>query len=263
MAKNEYLPFPAPIVDIRQETEIDYTFRLKTDLKAKNGQFVQVSLPGVGEAPISVSDFGQGYIDLTIRRCGKLTDVIHELEVGDTMFIRGPYGNGFPISEYNGQKLVINAGGTGLAPVKSIINHFYRNLNDLEDMQLLVGFRSPADILFENEIKKWEEKMPVTLTVDNGDEGWEGKEGFVTEYVEKLALDKEDSRVIIVGPPAMMKYTALEFLKAGIPEENIWVSFERKMCCGIGKCGHCKIDDKYICVEGPVFRYDQAKNLID
>lgn len=264
MSKNPYLPDPVPIIEIIPQSEIDYTFRLKTDLKAQNGQFLQLSIPGVGEAPISISDWGAGYIDLTIRRCGKLTDVLHELEVGDPLFIRGPYGNGFPIEEYKNKNLVIVAGGTGLAPVKSIVNHFYRNLKEVNSFQLITGFKSPQDILFADEIENWEKRFPVILTVDQSDEEWAGNEGLVTQYVDKLDLgDKENTQVIVVGPPLMMKFTVLKFLELGLSEDQIWVSYERKMCCGIGKCGHCKMDDTYICVEGPVFRYDQAKTLID
>lgn len=262
--QNPYLPYAVPIVEIIPQSEIDYTFRLKTDLKPQNGQFLQLSIPGVGEAPISISDWGDDYIDLTIRRCGKLTDVVHDLKVGDQLFIRGPYGNGFPIEKYMGKNLVIVAGGTGLAPVKSIVNHFYRNLEEVKRFQLITGFKSPADILFSDELANWEKRFSVTLTVDKGNEEWTGNEGLVTQYIEKLDLDDiENTEVIVVGPPMMMKFTVLKFLEVGIPEEQIWVSYERKMCCGIGKCGHCKMDDTYICVEGPVFRYDQAKNLID
>ncbi len=261
---NPYLPNSAPITKITKETDIDYTFRLACDIKPQNGQFLQISIPRVGEAPISISDFGDGYLDMTIRRVGRVTNDIHELKVGDRLFIRGPYGNGFPIDKYKDKNLIIAAGGTGLAPVKSIVNYFYNNIDELKSFKLLVGFKSPKDILFSDEIEKWKEKIDVTLTVDNGDENWTGNKGLITKYVSQLNIDDMDNtEIIIVGPPIMMKFTGLEFLKLDVPKEKIWVSFERKMSCGIGKCGHCKIDETYVCLEGPVFNYTKAKKLID
>lgn len=264
MAKNPYLPQKAKILKIKPQTDIDYTFTLKCDLNPQSGQFVEVSLPKVGECPISVSDFGVGWIEMTIRRVGKVTNVLHSLKEGESMFIRGPYGNGFPLNEYRGKHVVIAAGGTGLAPVKSVINFFYHRPEEVKQLELLAGFKTPGDILFRDELEKWRDRFNVTVTVDRGDDNWDGNVGLITEFVKPLNLPRPgETRVIVVGPPAMMKFTVQEFLNLGVPEENITVSFERKMCCGIGKCGHCKIDDTYVCLEGPVFNYTKAKNLID
>ena len=261
---NPYLPTKAEIIKITPETETDYTFRLSISLEVQNGQFIEVSLPRVGEAPISVSDFGKDYIDLTIRRCGVLTNVIHTLKVGDFMYVRGPYGKGFPIEGYKGKQLIIASGGTGLAPVKSIVRYFYEHLEEVEQFDLLCGFRSPKDVLFTETIEAWKQRFNVIATVDQGDETWTGNVGLITKLVPELEIkDLNNIQVVVVGPPAMMHFTCLEFLKRGVKEEDIWVSYERKMCCGIGKCGHCKIDDTYICLEGPVFNYVQAKNLMD
>ncbi|MFZ5967126.1 MAG: anaerobic sulfite reductase subunit AsrB [Bacillota bacterium] len=263
---NPYIPKKYEILTIQKQTDIDYTYRLAYDQKPNNGQFVEVSIPKIGEAPISISDFGDGYIDMTIRRVGKVTDYLHELKPGDFMFLRGPYGNGFPLEHYKGKRLIIAVGGTGLAPVKSIINYFHHNSHEIEELNLFIGFKSPRDILFADEIKAWQgnDKFQVTLTVDKGDELWQGNVGLITKYVSEMELPQDQNfEVIIVGPPLMMKFTGLEFLKLGVPEEKIWVSFERKMSCGIGKCGHCKIDETYVCLEGPVFNYTKAKQLID
>lgn len=261
---NPYLPKAYKLLDIRQETEIDYTFRVETDIKPTFGQFVQVSLPRIGEAPISVSDYGDGWIDLTIRKIGKVTDEIHALKAGDNIFLRGPYGNGFNLDKFKGKHIVIAAGGTGLAPVKSLINYFYNNSDDVEELELLLGFRDPYNIMFQEDIKKWQKKFHTTITVDNAC-GIDGTcEGLITEYVKHIKLsDFHTMEVIIVGPPIMMEFTAKEFLQLGVPEDKIWVSFERKMSCAIGKCGHCKVDEVYVCLEGPVFKYSQAKELID
>jgi anaerobic sulfite reductase subunit B len=264
--KNPYLPNKYRILDVQHQTDIDYTFRVAYDIKPKNGQFVELSIPMIGDAPISISDFGDGYIDMTIRRVGKVTDYLHNLQPGDHMYLRGPYGNGFPLDHYKGKRLVIAAGGTGLAPVKSIINYFHKNAHEIQSLDLFIGFKSPKDILFMDEIENWmkNERFNVVLTVDKGDECWTGNVGLITQYISKASIGKDENlEVIIVGPPMMMKFTALEFLKKEILENQIWVSFERKMSCGIGKCGHCKINETYVCLEGPVFNYTKAKKLID
>lgn len=264
MTKNEYVPFISKILEVIKHTEIEYTFRMEFKGDVKPGQFFEVSLPKYGEAPISVSGIGENYVDLTIRRVGKVTDEIFNNYVGDKLFLRGPYGNGFDINNYKDKEVIVVAGGTGLSPVKGIVDYFSNNTKDCKNFTLISGFKSPKDILFKDDIKEWEKNIDLILTVDGAEEGYEGKVGLVTKYVPELEIkDMENVQVVVVGPPMMMKFTVLEFLKLGIKEENIWISQERKMCCGIGKCGHCKIDDTYICLDGPVFNYTKGKELID
>ena len=266
MTTNHYLPVKAKILDVKKQTAIDWTYRLECSFNPKWGQFAEVSIPGVGECPISISDYGDGYIEMTIRRVGKVTNTIHQLNEADHLFIRGPYGSAFPVPDFYGRHLIIAAGGTGLAPVKSIINHFYRQPDKLKKMDLLVGFKSPSDALFQDELSAWSRVLNVSVTVDKLDNqtDWGGRVGLITALVPETEIpETAKTSVVIVGPPVMMKFTAQEFLKRGIPEENIWVSFERKMCCGVGKCGHCKIDNTYVCLDGPVFNYTKAKKLLD
>ncbi|MGG7058298.1 anaerobic sulfite reductase subunit AsrB [Clostridium tertium] len=264
MTKNEYIPFISEILEVIKHTEIEYTFRMEFKGDVKPGQFFEVSLPKYGEAPISVSGIGENYVDLTIRRVGKVTDEIFNNYVGDKLFLRGPYGNGFDINNYKDKEVIVVAGGTGLSPVKGIVDYFSNNTKDCKNFTLISGFKSPNDILFKDDIKEWEKNINLILTVDGAEEGYQGKVGLVTKYVPEIDIeDKENVQIIVVGPPMMMKFTVLEFLKLGIKEENIWISQERKMCCGIGKCGHCKIDDTYICLDGPVFNYVKGKELID
>lgn len=262
--ENVYLPKPSKILSITTHTDIDYTFRMEFEGEVKPGQFFEVSIPKYGEAPISVCEIGKGYIDLTIRRVGVVTDVIHSFFSGDTLFMRGPYGNGFDVNSYKGKELIIAAGGTGLAPVKGVIDYFNANRKEVKNFNIVMGFKSPEDILFKKDIDRWRGNIDLTLTVDKAEEGYEGNVGLITNYVKHIKIENiDDVQVIIVGPPIMMKFTVAEFIKRGIKEENIWVSYERKMCCGLGKCGHCKMDDTYICLEGPVFNYTKAKNLVD
>ena len=262
--ENIYLPKASKIISVTPHTDIDYTFRMEFTGEVKPGQFFEVSIPKYGEAPISVCEIGDGYIDLTIRRVGVVTDVIHTFFPGDKLFMRGPYGNGFDVNIYKGKEVIVAAGGTGLAPVKGIVDYFSAHRNEVKNFNLLVGFKSPEDILFREDIKKWNDNIDITLTVDKADEGYDGNVGLITNYIKDLAIENvEKVQVVVVGPPIMMKFTVAEFIKRGIKEENIWVSYERKMCCGLGKCGHCKMDDTYICLEGPVFNYTKAKNLVD
>lgn len=262
--ENIYLPFISKIIRITPHTDIDYTFRMEYSGEVKPGQFFEVSVPKYGEAPISVCGIGEGWVDLTIRRVGVVTDVIHTFFPGDTLFMRGPYGNGFDINLYKGKEVIVAAGGTGLAPVKGIVDYFSAHREEAKNFNVLMGFKSPDDILFKEDIKKWSETINVTLTVDKAEEGYNGNVGLITNCVKELNIENVDeAQVVIVGPPIMLKFTVAEFINKGIKEENIWVSYERKMCCGVGKCGHCKMDDTYICLEGPVFNYTKAKNLVD
>lgn len=262
---NVYRPFSSRIIKIIPHTDIDYTFFMEYTGNVKPGQFFEVSIPKYGEAPISVSEIGAGYVGLTIRRVGAVTNTIHELQEGGVLFLRGPYGNGFDINLYKGKEIIVAAGGTGLAPVKGLVDYFAEHVNEAKSFSLIAGFKSPKDILYRDDFKKWQETINVTLTVDQSDdEGYTGNVGLITKYVQDMKIeDSSNAQVVVVGPPIMIRFTVAEFIKRGILEENIWVSYERKMCCGVGKCGHCKIDDTYICLEGPVFNYVKAKTLTD
>lgn len=262
---NPYIPIAAKITDIVKHTDIEWTFRVEANTKdVLPGKFYEISIPKFGESPISVSGYGKDYIDFTIRSVGKVTNELFDYKVGDSFFIRGPYGNGFDVSLYEDREVVVVAGGSGLAPVRGIIEHFYENIDKCKSFKLIAGFRSPQDVLFKDDLKKWSEKLDVIVTVDKADGNYQGNIGLVTKYIPNLQIENiNNTSAIVVGPPMMMKFTVEEFLKRDLAENNIWVSYERKMCCGIGKCGHCKMDDTYICIDGPVFDYSYAKNLID
>lgn len=262
--QNHYIPTPTKILEVIKHTDLEYTFRMSFDGIAKPGQFFEISLPKYGEAPISVSGFEPGIVDFTIRRVGKVTNEIFENYVGDTLLIRGPYGNGFDIENYKGKEVVIIAGGTGLSPVRGVVQHFAKHPEDAISTTLIAGFKSPQDVLFKDDFAFWKEQINVIQTVDRAQEGYDGPVGMVTKYIPDLQFENLDNTAFIcVGPPIMIKFTVMEILKLGVKEENIWISHERKMCCGLGKCGHCKIGATYICLDGPVFNYVEGKNLID
>ena len=262
---NPYIPSPAEILEIIKHTENEWTFRVKADTSVtKPGQFYEISLPKFGESPISVSGIGKDFIDFTIRAVGRVTNEIFEYKIGDKLFIRGPYGNGFDLNEYNGKELAIVVGGSALAPVRGIIQHVYNNLDKVKSFKLIAGFKSPKDILFAKDLEEWSKKLDVIVTVDGAEDDYKGPKGLVTKYIPDIKFnDLDNSSAVVVGPPMMMKFSVAEFLKLNLSEKNIWVSYERNMHCGIGKCGHCKMDATYICLDGPVFNYEFAKNLVD
>ena len=270
MMNNIIMPKPYEILDVKPMTDIEYLFKLSypnaSDIKF--GQFMELSLPKVGECPISITDFNsnEGWIEFLIRKVGIVTDEIFKLKAGDYIPLRGAYGKGFDQVDIKDKKVVIATGGSGLAPVRSLVNHIYNNPDKVKSMELLCGFKDANSILFKDDIEKWKTRHTVTLTVDQGC-GLDGEcVGLVTEYVPKLQMlngSYDDLEVIIVGPPLMMKFTALSFAKMGVPDEKIWLSFERRMSCAVGKCGHCRIDEVYVCLDGPVFNYSFAKDLID
>ena len=264
MVRNDYIPFASEILEVIKHTDIEYTFRMAFRGDVKPGQFFEVSIPKYGEAPISVSGIGDGFVDLTIRRVGKVTNEVFEHYVGDRLLMRGPYGNGFDLEDYKGKEMVIIAGGTGVSPVRGVISYFAEHESECKDMTLIAGFKSVKDILFKADFKQWCQKMNVILTLDSGEETDEHKVGLVTKYIPDLQLqDVSKAVAIVVGPPAMMRFSVKGLLERGFKEENIWISHERKMCCGLGKCGHCKVNDTYICLDGPVFNYTKGKTLID
>ena len=260
---NEYIPFLSQIKSVQKHTEIEYTFRMSYVGDVQPGQFFEVSIPKFGQAPISVSGMGEDYVELTIRKVGKVTNEIFENQAGQSLFMRGPYGNGFTLDTYKGKELIIVAGGTGVSPVKGVIDYFGEHGDEVKSLSVIAGFKSPKDMLFKDSIGRWEQQMNLIITVDQADEpGY--RTGLVTAYIPDLPIkNMEDAAAIVVGPPVMMKFSVAELLKRGLKEEQIWISQERKMCCGMGKCGHCKMDDTYICLDGPVFNYTKGKKLFD
>jgi anaerobic sulfite reductase subunit B len=264
--ENPYVPFPSKIAKVIRHTDTEYTFRMEYEdtENVKPGSFFEISIPKFGEAPISVSGIEKGLLDFTIRRVGRVTNEIFENYEGSTLLIRGPYGNGFDVTKYYDKELIVVAGGTGVSPVRGVIDYFAKNPDKVKKMTTIAGFKSPEAILFKDDLKRWEDNMDFILTVDNngGDDSY--KQGMVTQYIPDIKVsDFANVAAIVVGPPVMMKFVVKALLDLGLKEDDIWISQERKMCCGLGKCGHCRINDTYICLSGPVFNYSFGKDLID
>ena len=270
--KNEYIPKPAKIKSIQEESFDTKTFKvvfedrvLAKDFDFKPGQFMQVSLLGIGEAPISItsSPKQKGYLEFTIRAMGRLTQEIHKLEKKDRLYIRGPYGNPFPLKEAEGKDLYFIAGGIGLPPLRSLINSVFNQRENFGKVKILYGAKTPDELCFKAELESWS-KMPdteVLLTVDQPDKTWKQNIGVVTSLWNKTDMTTTSGIAYVCGPPIMIKFVIEKLLNSGFKEENIFVTLERYMKCGIGKCGHCNLGEKFVCVDGPVFSFAQLKKF--
>ncbi len=270
--KNIYLPHLVEIVDVKQETPDIKTFKLKFKDQAvedsfdyKPGQFVEFSIFGEGEAPfcISNSPTRKSGIECSVKRMGKITQALHELDTGDTVGIRGPYGNGFPIEDLKNKNLLFVAGGIGLAPLRSLINYCLDNRGDFKTITIVNGARTSKDLVYKNEYQAWEKAKDTKLylTVDCQEENWTCMVGVVPKILEQLKPTCKDSVAIVCGPPIMIKFTMPVLLKIGFCPEAIITTLEMKMKCGLGKCGRCNIGNLYVCKDGPVFAYAQLEAL--
>ncbi len=269
--KNEYIPSPAVIESVRAESFDTKTFRVSfasgSVFDYKPGQFAQVSLPGAGEAPISItsSPSSRGALEFTIRAAGKLTREIHKLKPGDKFYIRGPYGNSFPFDEVKGINLFFIAGGIGLPPLRSLINEVLNARSDFGEISVLYGAKTPDELCFKHELEYWRkiQGVKVFLTVDSPDNDWRGNTGVVTTLCDLSGMGSKTGAVFICGPPVMIRFVLKKITGAGFGEEDIYITLERYMKCGVGKCGHCNIGGKFVCIDGPVFTYKQIKEFPD
>lgn len=270
--KNEYTPYKTTIVSIKKESFDTNTYKvvfddekIKSSFDYKQGQFAEISLLGIGEAPISItsSPSRKGFLEFSIRATGTLTDKIHGLKRGNSLFVRGPYGNSFPFEEIKGKNLYFIAGGIGLAPLRSLINMVFDHRKDFKHINILYGAKTSDDICFKEELEEWK-KVPDTevwLTVDKPCEGWGCSVGVVTELWKETEVHPENAVAIVCGPPIMIRFVSLKLIESGFKEKDIIMTLERYMKCGIGKCGHCNLGEKFVCVDGPVFTYEQVKAL--
>ena len=259
------------ITDIRQDTPDVKTFRVNALDGGKvfehiPGQCAFLSMPGVGEALFSItsSPTNKEFQEFSIKRCGCVTEWIHGVEVGQMITIRGPYGNGFPVdTDFAKKDLLFIAGGIGLAPLRSVINYVRGNRDNYGKVDIVYGSRSMDDLVDYNEIvTEWvnEKDFNVHLTIDREQEGWDGHVGFVPNYVKELGFDTNKT-CVICGPPIMIKFTLAGLIELGFNKDQVYTTMELRMKCGVGKCGRCNIGDKYVCKDGPVFRYDEIGEL--
>ncbi len=266
-----YMPTPARIIDTMELTELEKVFKLKLpsgfELNHRPGQFVQISVLGIGEAPISIcsspSRSTGGAFEICVRRVGIVTNAMHALKPGALIGVRGPFGRGFPIERFRGKDILFVPGGLGLAPLRSLINEVLDERGKYGRIIILYGARSPKDLLFQAELQEWQQRTDIEchVTVDRPDEKWTGNVGVITTLFPKVTIHPRNMVSVVVGPPVMYRYVLMELLGKGIAEGNIWFSFERRMKCGVGKCGHCQMHHIYTCQEGPAFSYAEIKHL--
>jgi sulfhydrogenase subunit gamma (sulfur reductase) len=265
-----YLPVMARVLKVEQMTALEKLFTLQLpggrSLGNDPGQFVECSLMGIGEAPISISSSpsrSNGTFELCIRRVGDLTGALHNLEPGDVVGVRGPFGNGFPIGRMRGKDMLFAAGGLGLAPLRSLINQVLDERGAFGRVIILYGTKQPSEILFKKELEEWAEREDVEfhMTLDRADGDWTGNVGVITTLFPKVTINPRNTVAATCGPPIMYRFVLMEMLGKGIPETQIYLSLERRMKCGVGKCGHCQINDMYCCQDGPVFTYAQIKGI--
>ena len=265
-----YVPTMARLLQVEQITELEKVFTLELpdghSLGNEPGQFVEVSLFGIGEAPISISSSpsrSNGTFELCIRRVGDVTNALHQMEPGAMLGIRGPFGNPFPVAEMKGKDILFAAGGLGLAPLRSLINEVLDQRGLFGRVIILYGTKQPSEILFKDELAEWAERDDVEfhMTVDRADEDWKGNVGVITTLFPKITVNSRATVAATCGPPIMYRFVLMELLGKGIPETQIYLSLERRMKCGVGKCGHCQINGLYCCQDGPVFRYADVKGL--
>lgn len=265
-----HLPRIAEIVRVEALSDREKVFEFKfadgKDLGHRPGQFVEISILGIGEAPISVtsSPTHKGSFELAVRATGSVTNALHRLTKGAKVGIRGPFGNGFPLETLKGKDLLFVAGGIGLFPLRSLINYVLDTRKDFGEVTTLFGCRSPQERLFCDQLAAWNacKDMCFMETVDRApDDSWKGNVGVITTLFPKINIDPAKTYAIVVGPPIMYRFVIAECLKKGLAEDHIIMSLERRMKCGVGKCGHCQINGLYCCQEGPVFTYAQVKSL--
>ena len=270
-ALDTLIPKVGIITDIRTETPDVKTFRVNAPEGGKlfehmPGQCAMLCVPGVSEGMFSItsSPTNKEYQEFSIKRCGMLTDYLHSLEVGDEITVRGPYGNHFPVEDkLKGKDLLFIAGGIGLAPLRSVINYVLDNRADYGTVDIVYGSRSKDDLVKLEEIQNvWmkADGVNVYLTIDREQEGWDGHVGFVPNYVKELGFDV-NKIAVLCGPPVMIKFTLAGLTELGFSKEQVYTTLELRMKCGIGKCGRCNIGSKYVCKDGPVFRFDEIDEM--
>lgn len=274
MSENIYQPYLMEIDNIVEETPDVRTFRLKfknsgdaEKFTFKAGQFGEYSVFGEGESTFCVasSPTRKGYIECTFRKAGRVTNALANLEIGDTLGFRGPYGNIFPVDEWEGKNLLYIAGGIALPPMRCVIWNTVDLRDKYKDITIVYGARTVADLVYKNELREWEERPDIKLitTVDPGGQtpDWKGEIGFVPLVLEKLAPSSENTVAVLCGPPVMIKFTMPVLKKLGFRDKDIFTTLENRMKCGFGKCGRCNVGKVFVCKDGPVFTYEQILTL--
>ncbi len=267
MDKNLYQPINGEIVEIIDESPTIKSFVVVPEerFKFETGQFVELTLPGEGEAPFtpSSSPMDTEKMEITIMKAGCVTGLLHECQKGQKVGIRGPYGKGYPIDKFAGKDVYIVGGGVGLAPIRSLFLTLVDRIKDFNSVVCRFGAKTPEDFIYKETLfGSWHniDDVDMKLTVDTANNGWDGNVGVVTTICDQRDVDVSNAVVVICGPPIMMKFATFKIIEFGFKPEDIYLSMEKNMSCGFGKCGHCMLGKYYVCKDGPVFTLDQIKD---
>ncbi len=268
MKPSLYMPVAATIEAIAAETPNikTFVFRPSEPIPFQAGQFVEVTIPGLGEAPFtpSSSPAVSDRIEITIMNVGQVTEALHRLAPGAEVGLRGPLGRPYPLEKFHGKEVLIVGGGVGLAPLRALLFALFQDMDRYKKLIVRYGAKTPADIVYRRDVEKaWGkgDRLDLLVTVDAGDGGWKGRTGVVTTIMDdkSLVCDPKNGVAIVCGPPIMMKFATVKLLERGFTPANIYLSMEKNMSCGVGKCGHCRIGPLYACSEGPVFTFERIQ----
>ncbi|MBN1973142.1 MAG: FAD/NAD(P)-binding protein [Sedimentisphaerales bacterium] len=267
MNKNLYQPVNAEIIDIIEESPTIKSFIVQPQesFKFDTGQFVELTLPGAGEAPFtpSSSPAQTDKMEITIMKAGRVTALLHDCNKGQKVGIRGPYGHGYPVEDFVGKEVYIVGGGVGLAPIRSLFLTLIDRIKDFKSVVCRYGAKTPADFIYKSMLfGQWQKikGVDIKLTVDQSNGEWKDNIGVVTTILSPDDVNIENAVGVVCGPPIMMKFATIKLLEFGFKPEQIYLSMEKNMSCGFGKCGHCMLGKYYVCKDGPVFSYDMIKN---
>ena len=267
--KNLYKPIEAKVLRVVTESPTIKTFVLEPEeeFSFKTGQFIEVTLDGIGEAPFtpSSSPLVTDKLDVTVMQTGYVTDRMHQFEGGEIVGIRGPYGRGYPLDALYGKEVLILGGGCGFAPLRSLLYNLEAEKDKVKKVTFCYGSKNPQECIYEpyiDELRKID-NFEVMRTVDEGDEKWTEEVGVATVLLDKVKVNIDNSVAVVCGPPIMMKFGVQKLQELGYPDTQIYLSMEKNMSCGHGKCGHCMFGKYFVCRDGPVFRYDEIKDLPD
>lgn len=263
---NIYRPFRAKLTRVIEESPVIKTFVLQPEKEFafKTGQFIEVSVDGIGEAPFtpSSSPLVSDMLEVTVMRTGYMTGYMHDMKPGDDMGIRGPFGRGYPVELFHDKEVLILGGGCGFAPIRSLLYNLTAISDKLRKVTLCYGSRTPEDCIYKPYIEELRKtpKFEVLRSVDRADGDWSERVGVVTILLDDVKPDIRNSVAVVCGPPVMMKYGTLKLLEMGYPDHDIYLSMEKNMSCGLGKCGHCMMGEYFVCKDGPVFPYAEIRN---
>lgn len=267
--RNPYSPIETEVIDSIIETPTIKTLRLKPreSIPFEAGQFVELTIPGVGEAPFTPSSRATvaDELDLTVMKVGKVTEAVHLLKKGDRVGLRGPLGTGYPLQLFKDKEILVVGGGCGFAPLRSLMYSFMERADEFKHLYFRGGCKSAKELLYRQELDEWAKRQDwsVEITLDKEDASWSGHVGLVTTLLDDIEMDCSQGVAVVCGPPIMMKFVTLKLVEMGFQDQNIYLSMERNMSCGIGQCGHCRLGIYYVCKDGPVFSYDKIKRFPD